>query len=141
MLALRTDLSGDPRFRALLGRVRTTAFDAYRHQDVSFERIVAELEPARDPGIHPFFQVGFAFPPPEVRLAATLDLTLLLRDEGASLHTSMEYNAELFRETTIDQLLASFEVLLGAVATDVRTPLSRLLILPLDQAQRRLNAP
>jgi non-ribosomal peptide synthetase component F len=35
-LVLRTDLSGDPSFRELLGRVREMAWGAYAHQDLPF---------------------------------------------------------------------------------------------------------
>jgi hypothetical protein len=37
-LALRTDLSGDPSFRELLGRARRTALDAYAHQELPSRR-------------------------------------------------------------------------------------------------------
>ncbi|MEW9529367.1 amino acid adenylation domain-containing protein [Microbispora sp. NPDC049125] len=55
-LALRGDVSGDPTFREMLKRARSTTLQAYRHRDVPFERILREIQVERDLSRTPVFQ-------------------------------------------------------------------------------------
>ncbi|MGW7147491.1 condensation domain-containing protein, partial [Streptomyces sp. NPDC054878] len=126
-LVLRTDLSGDPTFRELVGRVRETDLAAYAHQDVPFEHLVETLNPVRSMASHPLFQVMLAFQnnaAPHFELSGlTTDIDQLdtqtskfdlllniteLRDdagEPAGLSGVLEFSVDLFDRGTVEGLV------------------------------------
>src|SRR5437764_13190177 len=59
-LVLRTNLSGDPTFRELLGRVRKVTLEAITHQRLPFEEFVQELQLDDKTSNLPLFRVMFA---------------------------------------------------------------------------------
>ncbi|MFY9550790.1 MAG: amino acid adenylation domain-containing protein [Thermoanaerobaculia bacterium] len=149
-LALRTDLSGDPTFRELLGRVREVAIEAYDHQDLPFEKLVEELNPERTLSHSPLFQVmvlmqngraaglrlaGVSVTPLALEGAsAKFDLTASFADTGKEIAASLQYNTDLFDAFAVRRMLGHLEVLLGGIAED---PDLRLSQLPLLTTQER----
>ncbi len=148
ILALRTDLSGNPTFGELLGRVREVLLEAQAHQDLPFESLVKELHPTRLLGQNPLFQVMLSFESPlptlppawtlaqlEVETGTTkFDLSLELDDRPEGLISCFEYSTDLFDEATIARMAGHWQTLLEGVAAD---PAQRIATLPLlTQAER-----
>jgi amino acid adenylation domain-containing protein/thioester reductase-like protein len=63
MLALRTNLAGNPTFRELLSREREVCLAAYTHQEVPLGLLVQHLRPDRHISHSPFFSIGFVLQP------------------------------------------------------------------------------
>src|SRR6185437_5462026 len=145
-LVLRTDLSEDPTFRQLLGRVRETSLGAYAHQDMPFEKLVEELRPDRRLGRNPLFQISFASQNSGtgpgfnfVTVASPFDLTLFVRGGSAGpVSATIEYRRDLFRPETIAQLARHYRNLLKGAVADPDCRLSKLALLDTDEARRML---
>jgi amino acid adenylation domain-containing protein len=151
-LVLRTDLAGDPTFRELLGRVREGTLGAYEHQEVPFERLVAELQPERSLSHSPLFQVLFTLQNAEGRgdalaglgvsgvgaelESAKFDLSLTLAATAQGLRGALSYSTDLFERGTALRMPGHLARVLEQVAADVDVRLSRLELL--GEAERAL---
>ncbi|HEX2211108.1 MAG TPA: amino acid adenylation domain-containing protein [Longimicrobium sp.] len=150
-LPLRTDLGGDPAFRALLRRVREGTLGAFEHQDVPFDRLVAELQPGRSLGHAPLVQALFALEghaaddglaglriqrvEREVRVAR-FDLSLVLETTANGLRGGLAYSTDLYERATIERMGAHLVRVLEQVAADADVPLSGLRLA--DEDERRV---
>ncbi len=152
-LVLRSDLSGAPSFTRLLERVRQATTGAYAHQELPFEKLVAELSPARTLAHAPIFQVmlilqnapraGRTLPGLKVGYlpvepgTSKFDLRLSLNDGGErGLLGSILYNSDLFDGSTMVRFAGHFEQLLAAALDHPERPLSDLALLPAAERQQ-----
>ncbi|RCJ26208.1 non-ribosomal peptide synthetase [Nostoc minutum NIES-26] len=151
-LVLRTDLSGNPSFQQLLGRVRQMTLQAYAHPDLPFEELVKALQPQRNLSHTPLFQVMFVLqnaPISEVKLAgltisslpvegatAKFDLTLSMQNTATGLVGMWQYNADLFDAGTIERMSGHFQTLLEGIIANSQQRITQLpLLTELEQQQ------
>ncbi|RKH60621.1 condensation domain-containing protein, partial [Corallococcus aberystwythensis] len=155
MLALRSDLSGNPTFKELLRRVHESTLDAYAHQDIPFERLVDALKPERHLSHSPIFQVMFVLqnaPMPALEAPGLVmeakpvdtgttkyDLSLLLVDLPQGLRVIAEYSTDLFERSTAERLLGHYLTLLEGIVAQPDLSISRLPLLPDAERQRVLK--
>ncbi|HEX8423112.1 MAG TPA: amino acid adenylation domain-containing protein, partial [Pyrinomonadaceae bacterium] len=157
-LVLRTDVSGDPTFRELLGRVKEVCFGAYAHQDVQFERLVEELRPERDLSRTPLFQAmfmlqnapaaaagsshlrGLSVEPLVVEsVTAKFDVTLALGESQEGLVGTLEYSRDLFDAATMERFVEHFRQLAEAIAATPDEELSALTMLGAGERRQLLE--
>ncbi|RVW00669.1 non-ribosomal peptide synthase/polyketide synthase [Rhodococcus xishaensis] len=145
-VVLRTDVSGDPTFAQLLGRVKELDLAAFSHADVPFESVVERVNPARTLARNPLFQVmvGYhsrvaeAVSSPELTLASvsSSDLALApvsIEERSAKFDLAfnwtefldedrvqlrLEYSADLFDHDTATRIARRQAAVLGAVASN-----------------------
>ena len=150
LLILKTDLSGNPSFQELLGRVRQVSSGAYAHQDLPVQQLVKSLNLIQTPlarimfglqntGVHELTLSGLAVETLEVNGGAVdFDLYLYLIEEADSLTAIFKYDAELFAETSISQMLSRFQTVLENAVANLEQPISQLLPLS-DTEQQQLQ--
>lgn len=154
VLLLRTSLSDDLSFQQLLARVKSTALEAYVHQDLPFEKLVEELQPTRDISYNPLFQVMFVLqniPKPNINLSdisvtyeesyngtSKFDLTLFMEDSQEGLVATCEYNRDLFNPDTITRMLGHLNTLLESIVSDPEQCIAKLQLLTAPEIQQLL---
>ncbi len=150
-VVVRTDVTGDPSFRELLGRVRERALAVLENQDVPFELVVERLNPERSPGRNPLFQImltvqnaprdvdlvpGLAAEMEAVRTpTAKVDLSFTVSEcfgpdgRPAGLTGDLEYALDLFDRGSAEALAAGLVRVLAGVAAAPEVPVSRVDVL------------
>ena len=168
-LVLRLQVAPTLSMSELLRHAQQTALDAYRHQDVPFERIVEELAPTRALDVTPLFQVVLALqnnpvaPPalddlvvepltvfgtrggqPEPMAADGLkvrfDLEVHCFEEGEALECLWLYNRDLFDPWRIEQMARHFGRVLEQMAAHPQEAVGNVAFLTQVERQQVLTA-
>jgi amino acid adenylation domain-containing protein len=152
--ALRSDLSGDPTFVELLGRIREVVLEASAHQEVPCELVMQTFQGERARVGHPLFPVVFgwqgatpeslALPGLQATLmevdtgTAKFDWTVLVTESQGRLSLRSEFSTELFEDESMARLMHQFQVLLQSVVAAPNSRISELPLLTRDERDHLL---
>lgn len=154
-LPIRSTLLHDPSLRSFLQQTAQTSAAAFAHGDYPLSLLVERLQLGRSTNRSPVFQVMFVFYESggqsvlplivgrqdaridlgEAELhylqleerTSMLDLTLTIVAEDETLSASLQYNTDLFEQSTAINILNDLEQLLEDMTSDVSLPVSRLI--------------
>jgi amino acid adenylation domain-containing protein len=154
-LVMRVRVKEGMSFQELLREVREATLEAYRHQDVPFERLVEELSPERSLNATPIFQVIFALHNvpsvaqqlPGLRINSVIaddlrlrfDLEVHASEIEGKLDIAWLYNRDLFDRWRIEQMSRHFVRLLDIVSADCPQHIEQIDLLQPEERQRILN--
>jgi len=130
-LVFRTQLSGDLTFNQLLSRVSKTVKEAIANSELGLDRVIAALNPPRDPSRTPLIQMNFRAPKaplptlhldgiectrPEYvdTLTSKFDLALEI-ESSEGLACYFEYSTDLFVKSTVAHMVEDFQSILWAL--------------------------
>ena len=153
-LVLRTDLSGNPSFATLLGRIREVTLRSYEYQDVPFDKLVHALSPERSLDHSPLFQVMFIlqnYPLDELNLpgvvttpldlevdTARFDLTVEVYPRHGDLWAYFDYNSDLYEAETIARIQQHYVAVLRAVCSDPDQSIGSIPLLSSSERRKLL---
>ncbi len=141
-LVVRTHQEDNPTLKEFVAQVREQVLGAQAHQDVPLEAIVEALNVPRNLSFSPLYQVAFSLTsgkeqaqakaiggleisPLDVDLvAARQDITLMLVDKESELTGMIEYNVDLFNESTIQHFSEHFVNVLAQMVADANKPVA-----------------
>jgi amino acid adenylation domain-containing protein len=152
-LVIQGDLTGNPTFKRMLARVKAAAVGAYKHQELPYEKLVAELAVGRDSRRRPLVDVmfvmeqglmgqaglsGLTVSEEQIDLGtAKYDLMMVIQETGGRFTGRIHYSTDLFNEPKIKRMAEAYQRLLAAAVADPNRRLSELPVLT-ESEQRML---
>ena len=152
-LVLRMKFAGEPTFNDLIDQMKNVSFDAFEHQEMPLDRLVQELNPDRSLSHNPLFHVLFSlrnYQKQELELAgldkaefsstagqaSKFDLSMFVTEGGEQISGWIEYNVDLFDESTIVRMAGHYESLLERAIANPTHPIFRLPLLTAPELEQ-----
>lgn len=137
---LRFRLSPELTFPELLSHVQGVLSGALSHDEIPFEYLVKELQPALDPSRNPFFTVAASLEPPLPNVGPQWDLTpmdiesggarwdlyFVWDDRPSGMIGRAQYNPDLFESGEITAMILDFRRMLEKLTHNPRQKVSDL---------------
>jgi acyl carrier protein len=151
VVALRTDLSGNPSFQELLHRVSQVTLGAYENQDIPLQQVAMLPNLLRTPLTRVMFALqnipnrswsqqanGLKIRSEFIEREITnFDLSLLLQEVNGQIEGRLQYKSDLFAPSTIARLVEHFRSLLETLTQESKCHLSDLLLFEVAKASRK----
>ncbi|MDP3562805.1 MAG: amino acid adenylation domain-containing protein, partial [Legionellaceae bacterium] len=128
-LVLRIQLDSNHTLSQCVSQIQSDLIEAQLHQDMPFEKLVAELDIERDRSRHPIFQVMYVVEysdvddnPEEDHISlnydvAKFDLSISLRMTPNAIKGHINYATSLFKPETIERFISHYQQILNAMLT------------------------
>lgn len=152
-LALRTVIDGDSSFIKLLHDIKTTTLEAFQHQSVAFDQVVASISPDRNLGTNPLFQVMFILQNHKEIIGfqlgnalisettlehntAKFDLSFVITGSDEGMTGLVEYSTDLYERATIQRMIDHYlQLLRSALITPNETVIKLKMLSPEEEYQ------
>ncbi|WP_103503891.1 non-ribosomal peptide synthetase [Streptomyces sp. SM14] len=154
-LRLQIGEDADPTLLDLLRQVRAKTLQGLRHQHLSFSHLVRTVNPPRDFGRQPVFQIGLnhgVLPTEAVTAAglrverlpvanatAAFELMLTFVESGEDAWIYLEYDVERFEAAAVTELTAHLVLLLAGAAERPEDPVAELELMGAAERSRVLT--
>jgi len=149
-LGLRTRFNKNDNYIQLLEKVKQVTLNAYEYQLYPFDELIDELHLDRNPSRNPLYDVVVVLQNSNINQEASeveidkfnnieiidnirredvvskFDLVFNFEEKGNELEVLIQYNSDLYKKETIEQMLSHLENLLKLVVTLPSTPISQL---------------
>ncbi len=166
-VAVRTDLSNNPKFSQLLGQVKETVLEIYTEQDTPIDKVIDKIVTKRDISMNPLFQVLFTLQnaPNEITISgeknlfkeaidmsdfifselddtykySKFDMTMNVLTDKQGYKVAIEYCTDLFKQSTIERFSKHFQSLISSVLKDKNQAISKLQLLTSEERESLLH--